>query len=224
TVISRKNDKPFAARWDLDLIESRNDWVVTVLSLEEIQDLPYLDELPNQGTYVLWQKLDRLLESNLHERSKNDAYDKLDVVEKHLALVFHRYMAGDYKKRKVSIQVNGHLIEAFDPFCLSNRATQLLQEEIVRIDNHEIRIQPYILPHHSKLSKKEYDFYRSRSDFVSNQGAYIYRNGRLMAWGDWFRLVPKSEATKLARVRIDFSNALDELWTIDIKKSRSDRK
>ena len=42
-----------------------------------------------------------------------------------------------------------------------------------------------------------------------------------MAWGDWFRLVPKGEATKLARVRIDFPNALDESWTIDIKKSRA---
>ena len=42
-----------------------------------------------------------------------------------------------------------------------------------------------------------------------------------MAWGDWFRLVPKGEATKLARVQIDFSNALDERWTIDIKKSRA---
>ena len=50
---------------------------------------------------------------------------------------------------------------------------------------------------------------------------YVYRNGRLMAWGDWFRLVPKGEATKLARVQIDFPNSLDEAWTIDIKKSRA---
>jgi hypothetical protein len=42
-----------------------------------------------------------------------------------------------------------------------------------------------------------------------------------MAWGDWFRLIPKGEATKLARVQIDFSNSLDEAWTIDIKKSRA---
>ena len=78
-----------------------------------------------------------------------------------------------------------------------------------------------MLPHHSRLSAREYDFYQSRSDFISNQGAYIYRNGRLMAWGDWFRLVPKGEATKLARVQIDFPNSLDEAWTIDIKKSRA---
>src|SRR3546814_10302565 len=42
-----------------------------------------------------------------------------------------------------------------------------------------------------------------------------------MAGGDWFRLVPKGEATKLARVQIDFPNSLDEAWTIDIKKSRA---
>ena len=42
-----------------------------------------------------------------------------------------------------------------------------------------------------------------------------------MAWGDWFRLIPKGEATKLARVRIDFPSSLDEAWTIDIKKSRA---
>jgi hypothetical protein len=42
-----------------------------------------------------------------------------------------------------------------------------------------------------------------------------------MAWGDWFRLVPKGEVTKLARVQIDFPSILDETWTIDIKKSRA---
>jgi hypothetical protein len=82
-------------------------------------------------------------------------------------------------------------------------------------------MQPYVLPHHSRLSPSEYDYYQNRSDFISNQGAYVYRNGRLMAWGDWFRLVPKGEATKLARVQIDFPNSLDEAWTIDIKKSRA---
>ena len=80
-------------------------------------------------------------------------------------------------------------------------------------------MQPYILPHHIRLSASEYD--QDRSDFISNQGAYVYRNGRLMAWGDWFRLVPKGEATKLARVQIDFPNSLDEAWTVDIKKSRA---
>ncbi|MCA0355195.1 MAG: ATP-binding protein [Chloroflexi bacterium] len=221
TVVSRKDQNTFAACWDLDLITARNEWIVTIPAIEDLLFTPYIKTLGFQGTYILWKKLDRFLENSINDSSKNNSYDKLSIVEKHLALVFHRYISGDYKRHKINIEINGHPIIAFDPFCISNKATQLLQEEIVRIDGNEIKIQPYILPHHSKLSKKDYDFYRSRGDFVTNQGAYIYRNGRLMAWGDWFRLVPKSEATKLARIQIDFTNVLDEYWTIDIKKSRA---
>lgn len=215
TVVSRKHGDMSAAIWDLDVIGERNEWVVQIPTIEMIESLPFIDRLGKSGTYVLWSKMDRMAGDS------GSFYDKLNLLEHHLALVFHRYLSGDYKKRKISIFINEHPVEAFDPFCLSNKATQLLREEIVRIDNEEIRIQPYILPHYSKLTQKEYDLYKNRSDFVSNQGVYVYRNGRLMAWGDWFRLVSKSEATKLARVRIDFPNALDECWTIDIKKSRA---
>lgn len=221
TVISRKNGLTFAARWDLDLISQRNEWVVQELSADDIQSLPLINQLSNQGTCVLWQKLDRLLESQQYTINEADVYTKLDHVERHLALIYHRYLSGEFKKSKTTILVNGHPIKPFDPFCTSHKATQMLPEEIVRIHGEEIHIQPYILPHHSKLTRSDYDYYRKHSDFISNQGAYVYRNGRLMAWGDWFRLVAKTEATKLARVRIDFSNALDEQWTIDIKKSRA---
>ncbi len=221
TVISRKNNLTFAVRWDLDLISQRNEWVVQVLSADEIQALPLLDQLGKRGTCVLWQKLDRLLESQQYISGKIDIHTRMEQVEQHLALIYHRYLSGEYKKRKITILVNGHSVEPFDPFCTSHKATQMLPAEIVRIDGEEVHIQPFILPHHSKLPRADYDYYRTRSDFISNQGAYVYRNGRLMAWGDWFRLTAKTEATKLARVRIDFSNALDEHWTIDIKKSRA---
>jgi len=219
TVVSRKNNATSAAQWDLDTVTEKNDWIIKLLPEKMFSALPYIEELGKTGTYVLWRKMDRLLEGNL---GKKEIYSKLDGVEHHLALVFHRYLSGKgYKNRKISIYINGREVEPVDPFCTSHKATQLLQEEIVRINGEEVRIQPFILPHHSKLSKKEHNFYKTRSDFVSNQGAYIYRNGRLMAWGDWFRLIPKGESTKLARVRIDFPNKLDELWTIDIKKSRA---
>jgi len=221
TVVTRSNGITFAAQWDLDLINQRNEWVVLVPEIEEIKNLPFIGELGQHGTYILWQKLDRLLENSTFETVKNSTYDKLSDLEKHLSLVFHRYISGDYRKPKLNIFINDHAIAAFDPFCTSNRATQMLQEEIVRVDKKDIIIQPYILPHHSKLSKQEYDYYNSRSEFVSNQGVYVYRNGRLIIWGNWFKLVPKGEATKLARVKIDFPNSLDEHWSIDIKKSHA---
>lgn len=222
TVASAQGGVLCGAEWNLDTVDEIDDWILIILDEEDIEQLPYIGLLDGRGTAVIWRHLDRLCEDEEGHRLQEIVHEKLDVVEKHLSLVFHRFLAGEIKGvPKLSITINGHFIEAFDPFCRKNPATQALPEEIVRIGDAEVRMQPYVLPHHSRLSAVEYDYYQSRSDFISNQGAYVYRNGRLMAWGDWFRLVPKGEATKLARIRIDFPNSLDEAWTIDIKKSRA---
>ena len=222
TLMSSRKGIICAAEWNLNLIDEKDDWLISILDAEEIADLPFASQLKGDGTIVLWRNLDRLFEDETGDKRAEIVNEKLSILEKHLSLVFHRFLAGELRGwKKISISVNGHEIEPFDPFCRKNPATQVLPEELVRIEGVPVRMQPYILPHHSKLTAKEYDYYQDRSDFLSNQGAYIYRNGRLMAWGDWFRLVPKGEATKLARVQIDFPNSLDEGWTIDIKKSRA---
>lgn len=222
TVISACNGVQCGAEWDLDLIDRYDDWIITVLEQNEIREAPFVELLSDNGTAVIWRNLDRLFEEESGHTRDEIVSEKLDIMRKHLALVFHRFLAGEVKgRKKISITVNGHPVEPFDPFYRRNPATQLLPEEIVRVGDLEVRMQPYILPHHSKLSSQEYDYYQNRSSFLSNQGAYIYRNCRLMAWGDWFRLVPKGEATKLARIQIDFPNSMDEAWTIDIRKSRA---
>jgi hypothetical protein len=222
TVVSAKNGVLCGAEWNLDRVDSADDWILSILDDKDIDGLPYIDRVGHHGTAVVWRELDRLMEGEAERRRDEVVSEKLDMLEKHLALVFHRFIAGEVKgQSKIAISVNGHIVEAFDPFCRKNQATQMLPEEIVRIGADAVHLQAFVLPHHSRLTAHEYDFYQSRSDFISNQGAYIYRNGRLMAWGDWFRLIPKGESTKLARVQIDFPNSLDESWTIDIKKSRA---
>lgn len=222
TVVSTVKGKRAGAEWSLARIEEDDDWFIFVLEPDEIAEQPFFETLCHTGTLVIWRDLDRLFEDETGQKRDEIVNEKLAVVERHLSLVFHRFLAGEVKgRRKLSIRINGHPIAAFDPFCRKNEATQMLREEKVWINDVPVVMQPYILPHHSRLSASEYDYYQDRSDFISNQGAYVYRNGRLMAWGDWFRLVPKGEATKLARVQIDFPNSLDEAWTIDIKKSRA---
>ncbi len=221
TVISSRNGKRVGAVWDLKLVTQRDDWIVCLLEKEEIEESPYLSKLGDNGTLVIWENLDRLCEEKSCVINEKLINEKIRNVEKHLSLVFHRFLKGEIQGKKISISINYHELEAFDPFCTTNKATQLMNQEIVRLYGDEVIIQPYILPYHSKLSQREKDFYNNRSDFLNNQGAYVYRNGRLMAWGDWFRLIPKGEATKLARVKIEFPNTQDEHWTIDIKKSRA---
>ena len=51
------------------------------------------------------------------------------------------------------------------------------------------------------------------------QGFYIYRNNRLLLFGDWLGLFSKNEHFKNARILIDIPNRLDHEWKIDIKKA-----
>lgn len=221
TVVSLQAGNLVGAEWDLDRVVREDRWVVHVLTQDEFQAVPHIDKLTHQGTLVVWRTLDRLVEGEDDTHRDGVINDKLAILRDHLSLVFHRFLDGEAPTGKVEIAVNGHRLSPFDPFCRKNRATQKLPKDVVMVRGHRVEIQAFILPHHSRLSTREYDFYRTRSDFISNQGAYVYRNYRLMAWGDWFRLVPKGESTKLGRVQIDFPSALDESWTIDIKKSRA---
>ncbi|RXT18747.1 ATP-binding protein [Rhizobium leguminosarum] len=222
TVASSQHGERVAAEWDLAKIEDEDDWNMSILDPSEISSLPFIETIDGTGTLVVWRDLDRLFEDETGNKRDEIVNEKIAAVDRHLSLVFHRFLSGDVKgRKKIAILINGHPVAAFDPFCRNNSATQMLPEETVWIGDDAVQMQPYILPHHNRLSASEYDYYQDRSDFISNQGAYIYRNARLMAWGDWFRLVPKGEATKLARVQIDFPNSLDEDWTIDIKKSRA---
>ena len=82
-----------------------------------------------------------------------------------------------------------------------------------------VSIQTFTLPHHSKVSAKDWEHYGSEGGYIQNQGFYIYRERRLIIWGTWFGLARKTDFTKLARVRVDMPNSLDADWKIDVKKA-----
>lgn len=117
------------------------------------------------------------------------------------------------------LTINNVPIEPLDPFLLGNKATQHLPIEEFYIDRQAVTVSPYILPHLSKLTRKEMEIAGGEEGLRRSQGFYIYRNDRLICWGSWARLTRQEELTKLARVRVDIPNTLDHLWTLDIKKS-----
>lgn len=172
TVVSTSDASICGAEWNLGRIDAADDWILSILDEADIQALPYVERLGRHGTAVLWRELDRMLEDEAGNRRQEIVNEKLEVVGRHLSLVFHRFLSGEVKGHpRITLTINGHPIAAFDPFCRKNPATQVLPEEIVRIGDAEVRLQPYVLPHHSRLSASEYDYYQDRSDFISNQGA-----------------------------------------------------
>ena len=143
---------------------------------------------------------------------------QMEYVREHLALVFHRYLAGESGITKLTIQMNGLKIEPKDPFLIG-RSTVFQADEKFMIEGYPVEVSSFMLPHVSNLTKKEKAALGGTEGLTKDQGFYIYRNKRLLVWGTWFRMHRKDELSKLARIRVDVPNALDHLWTLDIRKS-----
>jgi hypothetical protein len=214
-VASKVNGQLCCFSWDLDEVQRTNDWSVLEYSEDEIAQLPSINLFDNveSGTYVLLQNFDRIAASSHDVKKTLDTL--IEIAEDHLSLVFHRIISED----GVKIQINGRAIVPKDPFLEDHKSTQHLREQTLHIDGESITLQPYILPHRNKLSHDDLRRVGGADDLRTNQGFYIYRCKRLILWGTWFRLLGKDELNKLARVKVDIPNSLDEIWSIDVKKS-----
>lgn len=216
TLISKKNDKISAYKWDLDVVAQTQNFDLNILSKDEIQKVPNIEYLLNidHGTIVLWQKFDRL------ENSTSDLNDELthlmDKSIDHLSLIFHRIL-----HKKIQIFINNDLIEPKDPFLENHPGTQERKSKKIWIDGEKIEVHPYVLPHWSKLSVKDQRLSGKINEQAKSQGFYLYRNDRLIVWGDYLGLTKKTELGKNLRIRVDIPNSMDYLWDIDIKKSRA---
>jgi hypothetical protein len=216
TVVSSMNGKKSAAQWDLDRISKTNKWDLSVLDGKEIKQLYSIEDISDNGTLILWENCDRMIDTTVEGREL--FYEKLKSLESHLKLVFHRFI----ENNKITVRINNaEALSHFDPFGLKYDATQRLQPEKVRIGDKVVDIQAYVLPHHSKVSTQEYDENAGEGGYLKNQGFYVYRGKRLIVHGTWFRMKPKSELAKLTRIKIDLPNNLDQEWKIDTMKSQA---
>ena len=218
TVVSKIGASIVGRRWDIDYVHSTGKWSLISLNEQEIQQLDCIDSLVKftNGTMVLWKKLDRM--QNGEFNFIQSMGERMDEVAKHLSLVYHRYLSGEAGIKKLSIYLNDEKLTPADPF-LQKRSFQAMADETYLLHGEKILIKPYILPHISKLSAKEISLLGGKDGLRRQQGFYIYRNKRLLVWGTWFRMMRQGDLSKLARIQVDIPNTLDDLWTLDIKKS-----
>lgn len=214
TVISKKNNEACSYwTWDLDFVNETGRWEL----IRYIPSPEFEHEMSSlsSGTLVVWNDIDRLC-NNL-SASDSKALEKflqtMELVKKHLAMVFHRYI----ENRKIKIWFQDRELTAWNPFMPDEPATQSFPEE--PLFNGCVTVKGFILPHKSKLSDDKFRQGEGTKGWNGHQGFYIYRNERLLVAGDWLGLFRKEEHYKLSRIAIDLPNNLDAEWQIDIKKS-----
>lgn len=216
TVKTKQSDF-YTRAWDLDHIHQSNSWLLSnkpfdVSSENNLGDFSY-----EKGTIVLWEKLDRLIETGIYEKDKENFYRKFEKVKIHLGLVFHRFL----EENLLKIYVGEEEIKPFNPFYISDKipSTELSTEQY-SIGENQIFIHPYILPHESKLSESEIKKLNILKGWNEHQGIFLYRNKRLILDGTWLDLpFRKKENQRLLRIQVDIPNTLDKQFQIDVKKS-----
>jgi len=223
TVISKKNSEISGFVWDLDLIGKENNWEMIELSLLDFLAIPNYASIVNlkSFTLVLWEKLDKLdQEINLFNNINDVFSRKLTNAEKHISLIFHRFI-----EEGLSITLNYRRVSPLDPFLsrhpkTDSKVEQLINTKTSQGKDEKVKMQVHVLPYHKDFSNEDYDKIGGYEN-IDNQGFYIYRNKRLMLYGTWFRIRPKAELSRNARIRVDIPNTLDDLWSIDIKKQKA---
>lgn len=220
TVGSKKDDEMiFLRSWDLDYVNKCGEWRLLNVDKNYSEGLFSTLENMKSGTIVLWEQIDRVVKGSdvCNPKHQNMFYENIDSVKNHLAMVFHRYLenTGNFK-----IHVNGRALKPWDPFLRNHPSTQQLPKEPLYTYGKKIIVQPYILPHRSKMDDETYELAAGPGGWNARQGFYIYRNNRLIVAGDWLGMgFKKEDHTKLARISVDIPNSLDDEWKIDVKKS-----
>ncbi|APL96388.1 ATP-binding protein [Sphingobium indicum] len=217
TVLTRRDGQSCCAIWDLDEVARTNEWSISVH--DDPSAVPWSERLGETGTLVVWQELDRLSGGITHDRGRRaDHMNRaISQAERHLRLVFHRFM--DERAKPISIWLNGRCLQAIDPFARKHPAHQEDPEDRLQLIGGIVSFQCFTLPHHKAMSKQEWDELGGPEGHLRSQGFYIYRGRRLIIAGSWLGLARQTELTKLCRIRVDIPNTMDASWKIDVKKA-----
>ncbi|WP_031217454.1 ATP-binding protein [Halomonas sp. PBN3] len=218
TILTRCDGVLAGARWDLDEVAETDRWEVSLI--EDDNNIPHAHLFLGNGTLVLWEKLDRVDGGYQQDASKRAQHinSALADAERHLRLVFHRFMERS-GKGKLSISINGRDLVPIDPFASKNPATQVDPEETLALAHGVVRIRSFTIPHHNVLRREEWEELGGPEGHLRSQGFYIYRGDRLIISGSWLGLARQTELTKLCRIRVDIPNTMDSDWKIDVKKA-----
>jgi hypothetical protein len=249
TVVSKMDGcDQTAFTWDLNHVDKTDKWEIFKLNSDDIKNVKSkLLENDNYNlaklftgkswTVVIWENLadfqknyDSYTSSVTSENYFNRVLDNLQV---YLRLVFHRFLDGENSAKNTNIFLNTKKLKGLDPFCRNEEHTNELELSdkngnfVIDKDWSPIVIKRYILPTNPKKpgsfrfsSVEAWEEASGTLSWNESQGYYVYRNNRLISWGGWYRTKALDEHDKLARASIDLTGEHDELFTIDVKKTR----
>ena len=230
SLISRGDDnKVRKVQWDLDYV-ANHGWKLKQIKVDE-DELEILENTAEEGTgtLVIWENNDRFFLRDYKMRSAaQKALEKMidgtDGLRFHLSAVYQRFLDPSFEEApNVEITLNGEKVEPWDPFCSEEPNTELLATKTVKVtmpDGEEsgFTLKAYAIPRADTFTSKAAE--KAAKISTKYMGFYIYRENRLIHYGDWLNMLVKDPHDSLLRVDFSFDHTLDDAFNVDIKKSR----
>lgn len=232
SLISRGKDNVVRKiQWDLDFIAEVNQWKPKTAQPNK-DEIHMLESIAGDGTgtVVIWEKVDRLLAKGLEDYKQKASIkaavkNKKEKLRHHLGLTFQRFLDPNFTEcPNVEITMDMTPVEPIDPFCRNETETipyPLNKGLMISVDDgqqYPVAITAYVLPRQADFSTP-----KAREDAcisVNTEGFYIYRENRLIHYGDWLDMFSNEPHYSLLRVEFSFGAELDTAFNVDIKKSR----
>ncbi len=213
--------------WDVDHVTATNRWEILPVRTADLDDKVRQHLKDTTGTVIIWEQIDRILgyKKPDGESARRQIHAMCRELEDHLAMVFHRFLSGEVRGKRLAIYVNENKVAPWDPFARSEKNTRKLEAVTLRLDGPngrgDVIVEPFVLPHQSRFSSPE-AFNRASGPEKWNrqQGFYIYRADRMIQSGGWSGLRALDEHRKLSRIAISFTPKLDEEFKINVAKMR----
>ena len=226
SLVSKDSESDYhKVQWDLDEVCKRNEWELLCPSVDQ-DEIDLLEEVTDgkSGTLVIWKKVDRLMKSYATRHYEKKAFDKIiQNLRSHFGMVYQRFLDARFENvPNVELILNEELVKAWDPFCTDEPQSSLIAKQRVEVEisldkRSSFELKAYILPRVEEFSSKEaYINANVNNDF---QGFYIYRENRLIKYGDYLGMYINDPHYSLLRIEFNFDNTLDEAFNVDIKKS-----
>ena len=223
TVVSKKAGKISVLSWDLDAICKNGKWFpIKDVHKNDIQYLKgtlYDSELPGtNGTVVLITNLDKLkVDGRTKAAEEKNKSDLIVTISGHLRLVFHRFI----ERKHLKLKFGASQLKALNLLGFSGEAEEpSWQKHEETFFNGTIRARTFVLPHHKNLTPEQHKMLAGPLGWNAHQGFLVYRADRLIVSGGWLGFSKPEEHCKLARIVVDLPNNVDELWGLDVIKSK----
>ncbi len=232
SLVSRGTDnKARKIQWDLDYIAQVNLWKPKTMEPSK-SEINILDSIApcGTGTVIIWEKVDRLLAKGLEDYSNKAAIAtavsrKKEKLKYHLGMTFQRFLDPHYTEcPNIAISIDMVPVDPVDPFCRNEKENliyPLPKPLLIRVDGgnkYPLTLCAYVLPRPADFSTPEA---REKAKIsVNTEGFYVYRENRLIHYGDWLGLFSNEPHFSLLRVEFSFGAELDSAFNVDIKKSR----